>query len=199
MKTRKIVDTRLVFKVSSMLVLLYGPSCVGKTSLIRSLNQKYNWPIIPTEMTRQLRPGETEKICITADAFEEKRATGYYICENYLYGNWYGTPLHYIILAQQQADPYLLDMPIKTRYTIFASIPHLGIAVLPESRMALESRINQSGRESRRQYILDEYDNDYNPAKLSADASLICIENRNGQLEQALLELASHIVRSLEA
>lgn len=182
-----------------MLVLIYGPSCVGKTSLIRSLNQKYSWPIIPTEMTRQARPGETEKVCITSAEFESNRAAGHYLCENYLYGNWYGTPFHHIDLAQQRGEPYLLDMPIKTRYTIFANISHLGIAILPESRMALESRIKQSGREARMQYILDEYDNDYDLEKLNSDASLICIENRTEHFEQALTELSSHILRSLEA
>lgn len=182
-----------------MLVLLYGPSCVGKTSLIRGLNHKHGWPIVPTEMTREVRPNETEKIYVSLDEFKAKRDREYFLCDNYLYGNWYGTPFHCIVAAQQQNIPYLLDMPIKSRYTAFASIPHLGIVVLPESRPALVDRINQSVRESRMQHILDEYDNDYNAVRLDADSSLIRIKNHSGLLEQALSELSVHVLNSLGA
>jgi guanylate kinase len=84
-----------------MLTILFGVSCVGKSTLIQKLRNHFGWLSIPTYMTRQLRIGETEKISVSHTDFIEMEHRNFFICVNNIYGNKYGTPRKEIELSVQ--------------------------------------------------------------------------------------------------
>lgn len=173
-----------------MLVLLFGPSCTGKTTVIKQLSSLHGWSIVPTETTRTVRPGEAEKKNIDLPEFEQKKRDGYYLCCNFLFGNWYGTPLPSINSALNSVSPHLLDMPIQSRHTIFREIRHLGIVVLPESRSALLAQIKSANREERVESIMNEYDIEYAGLPHGVnDSTLLCISNHFGNIERTVGEV----------
>ncbi len=173
-----------------MLVLLFGPSCTGKTTIIRRLSSSHGWPIVPTETTRAVRSGEIEKRCIDLLEFEQRGREGHYLCSNFLFGNWYGTPLSSINLALNASEPHLLDMPIQSRYTTFREIHHLGVVVLPESKNALLAQIKSANREDRIESIMDEYDSEYaGLASVVNDSALRCVPNYFGNIERTVNEV----------
>lgn len=173
-----------------MLVLFFGPSCTGKTTVIRQLSSSYGWIIVPTETTRAVRPGETEKENIDLPEFEQKRLDGYYLCSNFLFDNWYGTPLSSINSALNSIEPHLLDMPIQSRHTIFREIHHLGVVMLPESRNTLLAQIRSANREERIESIMNEYDSEYASLPVrESDSTLRCIPNYFGNIERTVDEV----------
>src|SRR3712207_2157197 len=72
-------------------VILAGPSGVGKTTIINLLEQPASQPgalefeFVRSETTRRLRPGETAKLQISEAEYEQRRRHGEYILSNTLY------------------------------------------------------------------------------------------------------------------
>lgn len=182
-----------------MLVLLFGPSCAGKTTVIRQLSQKYGWASVPTETTRPARPGETEKTSISLEEFEKRRLNGHYLCCNCLFGNWYGTPLPSINIALESNEPYLLDMPLQSRQTVFREIRHLGIVILPESRNALHAQIKSANRKERTESVMNEYDAEYASLSLTEqDSTFRFIFNNFGNIQRTVGEVHQSISQVLQ-
>jgi guanylate kinase len=144
-----------------MLVLLFGVSCVGKTSLIQNLKNNFGWLSIHTYMTREIRLGETEKISVTNDDFIQMDIQKYFMCTNEIFGNKYGTPKNEIEIAVKDNNRYwILDFPISRRH-IFQGYNYIPVIVLASNKEQLIDQINKSNRSDRLTHILKEYDDHY--------------------------------------
>src|SRR5204863_9792531 len=82
----------------AMLVIISGPSGVGKDTIIQALRERPRDPdyhYVVTCTTRARRPGEIDEVSyhfMTPEAFHELNTAGGLLEANEVHGNWYGTP-----------------------------------------------------------------------------------------------------------
>ena len=172
-----------------MLVLLFGVSCVGKSTLINELIDGFGWRYIPTYMTRPLRKDEIGKVSISKSQFNELKVAGYFVTVNDLFGNLYGTPLREVREAVNDiTSRWILDFPISRRH-LLDNYPHIGIVVLPESIEQLTEQVRSVGREERLTDILEDYNRHYahyqEQHRLQEPRTFVIVNSRNKQTEAA--------------
>jgi guanylate kinase len=82
----------------AMLVIISGPSGVGKDTIIDALRRRPHDPeyhYVVTCTTRAMRPGEVDGVdyhFLSAATFAAQRAAGEFLEATRNYKNWYGTP-----------------------------------------------------------------------------------------------------------
>ena len=82
----------------AMLIIISGPSGVGKDTIIDALRLRRHEPeyhYVVTCTTRAMRPGEADGIdyhFLDKATFAAQRAAGEFLEANQVHGNWYGTP-----------------------------------------------------------------------------------------------------------
>ena len=82
----------------AMLVIISGPSGVGKDTIIDALRRRHHDPeyhYVVTCTTRAKRPGEVDGIdyhFLDRATFAARRRAGEFLEANDVHGNWYGTP-----------------------------------------------------------------------------------------------------------
>jgi len=82
----------------AMLVIISGPSGVGKDTIIDALKLRPHDPdyhYVVTCTTRAMRPGEVDGrdyTFIDRETFAAQRVAGEFLEANEVHGNWYGTP-----------------------------------------------------------------------------------------------------------
>ncbi|MEK7140369.1 MAG: orotidine-5'-phosphate decarboxylase [Patescibacteria group bacterium] len=150
----KSMQSALNFERSrSKFLLLLGVSGVGKSTLIgelRKIDERFVY--ISPFMTRELRPGETDKIPITMEQMSEMEAAGKFLVVNDLYDARYATPREPVERAFTEGKFPLLDWPI-TRFSVMSqSFPGrlFSVYIEPQSREMLRARLadgrDQDGR-----------------------------------------------------
>ena len=151
-----------------MLTVLYGPSCVGKTTLINILVNRYQWKPINCYLTRDLRSDDVARISITPELFHEKEIRGEFQCVNHQFQSSYGTPRDELINATTiSQDSYILDFMLKN-YAQLEDLEHTKILILPETRDTLKSQIIAANRKDRESEILLDLDDNYSEEKILA-------------------------------
>lgn len=131
-------------------LLLLGVSGVGKSTIINKLRKidsrfKYISPYI----TRTLRNGEVDKICVTDNVMDEMDRNGEFLIVNKKYGIRYATPLKPIVEALSGACFPVLDWPIN-RLNIMTRSFNGRISVVyltPPSMEELERRLSKDSRD----------------------------------------------------
>jgi guanylate kinase len=149
-----------------MLTVLYGPSCVGKTTLINRLITDYSWKPISCYLTRTIRPSDVGRVEITREKFQELENDEYFHCVNHHFETSYGTPKHELTNAENcKTNVYILDFMIKN-YSQLEVFEHDKIIILPESLEKFKSQIETSGRSDRTKDILKDLEENYNEEKI---------------------------------
>lgn len=106
-------------KALNALVVLLGPSGVGKTTLIQELLKRSDqFEYVRPYMTRPLRQGEQDKISVTEDVFSQMQKRGDFLVVNEHYGFKYGTPKTTIVDLIAQGRTPLLDYQLITIDTL---------------------------------------------------------------------------------
>ncbi len=135
------------------LIVLTGPSGVGKGTLVRSLVTRHPQLYLSiSATTRQPRPGEVDGIdyyFVTREKFEKM------IEENRLLewaeyaGNYYGTPKEPIERQIQQSKSVLLEIELVGARKIGQTFPQaLRLFILPPNLAELERRLRGRGNDS---------------------------------------------------
>ncbi|MCC7414723.1 MAG: ATP-binding cassette domain-containing protein [Epsilonproteobacteria bacterium] len=95
-------------------LLLMGPSGAGKSTLINHLKALDDRFVYVTPFTtRDLRPGEQDKIHISMEQLENLRSADKLLTINHMYGIYYATPKYSIDEALAAGRFPVLDWPIE--------------------------------------------------------------------------------------
>jgi guanylate kinase len=135
------------------LVVLTGPSGVGKGTLLRSLLERH--PEIyysVSATTRSPRPGEIDGkdyYFINRSQFEQLIAAGKFLEWAEFAGNYYGTPREPVMDQIRAGKVVVLEIELQGARQIRRSFPSaLSIFILPPSFQELEKRIRSRGQDS---------------------------------------------------
>ncbi|MBD2446862.1 guanylate kinase [Nostoc sp. FACHB-152] len=135
------------------LIVLTGPSGVGKGTLMRSLLQRHPQLYYSVSATtRSPRPGEINGknyYFIDRNKFEQLVAQGEFIEWAEFAGNYYGTPREAVLNQIHSGKLVVLEIELEGARQIRASFPNaLSIFILPPSFDELERRIRGRGQDS---------------------------------------------------
>jgi guanylate kinase len=135
------------------LIVLTGPSGVGKGTLMRSLLQRYPELYYSVSVTtRSPRDGEIDGknyYFISRNKFEQLVAQGEFLEWAEFAGNYYGTPREGVLKQIRAGKTVVLEIELEGARQIRASFPSaLSIFILPPSFEELEQRIRNRGQDS---------------------------------------------------
>jgi guanylate kinase len=135
------------------LIVLTGPSGVGKGTLMRSLLERYPELYYSVSVTtRSPRTGEIDGknyYFISGNKFEQLVAQGEFLEWAEFAGNYYGTPREGVLKQIRDGKTVVLEIELEGARQIRASFPSaLSIFILPPSFEELEERIRNRGQDS---------------------------------------------------
>jgi guanylate kinase len=127
-------------------VILVGPSGVGKSTLVELLLKKFPIMVdIITYTTRPMRPTETEGNpyhFVPNDRFEVLKSKAFFVETAVVHKNQYGTPVDQIESAWKNQKVVLMDVDVQGARTFKAKFPQsLTIFIHPPSIDVLRNRL----------------------------------------------------------
>jgi guanylate kinase len=164
----------------AMLVIVSGPSGVGKDTVIGSLCLIPTHPqrlFVVTSTTRPRRDYEVDGVhynFLSAEEFDRKRDAGGFLEANLVHGHWYGTPRDDVRAALVAGRDVILKIDVQGAAVVKQKVSDaLLVFLVPPSLEDLFSRLQSRATES-----ADELD----------------IRQRNAALELARQEDYDHVV-----
>lgn len=138
------------------LIILSGPSGVGKTTVLKQLFATCQLPLVESvsATTRPQRPGETEGksyFFISNEEFQERRSKGEFLefVEVFGRGFWYGTLKQTVTSGLEAGNWILLEVDVEGCQKVLEFYPDaITIFIHPGSREELERRLRNRGTES---------------------------------------------------
>lgn len=135
------------------LIVLTGPSGVGKGTLLRRLLQRHPELYLSISVTtRSPRPGEVDGqhySFIQRDEFDEMIAQNELLEWAEFAGNYYGTPRRAVETHIQNGEWVILEIELLGARQIRANFPNaFQIFLLPPSLAELERRVRDRGHDS---------------------------------------------------
>jgi guanylate kinase len=139
----------------SMLIILSGPSGVGKDTIIEALKrlpERRDDHYVVTCTTRARRPGEIDGVSyhfLTPDRFAELRDAGEFLEANEVHGHWYGTPRDQVRDALAAGRDVILKIDVQGAQVVKETVPEaLLIFLVPPSLEDLFHRLRSRATES---------------------------------------------------
>ncbi len=149
------VDRRVDGAPGALLVILSGPSGVGKDTIITALQARRRQPdyhYVVTCTTRGPRPGEVDGLSyrfVSAETFHALRDAGELLESAEVHGNWYGTPRDDVRQALVAGFDVILKIDVQGARTVKELVPEaLLIFLVPPSLEALFERLRARATES---------------------------------------------------
>ena len=187
----------------AMLVIVSGPSGVGKDTVISSLC------LVPTEperyfvvtcTTRPRREYEVDGVhyhFLSPEEFEDKRAEAGFLEANLVHGHWYGTPRDEVRAALAAGRDAILKIDVQGAAVVKQKVPEaLLVFLVPPSLEDLFSRLQSRATES-----ADELDVRQRNAALElsrADDYDYVVPNETGQVAKTAARI-DEIIRAEKA
>jgi guanylate kinase len=151
-------DGREPGAVSPMLVIISGPSGVGKDTIIAALQKRGHRPdyrYVVTCTTRPRRPGETDGVSynfVSVAEFLRLRDEDELLEANEVHGHWYGTPKAGVRAALANGQHAILKIDVQGARVVKGCVPEaLLIFVVPPSMDTLVEHLKARRTESAEQ------------------------------------------------
>jgi guanylate kinase len=148
-----------------MLVIISGPSGVGKDTIIEALQQRDHRPAyhyVVTCTTRGRRPNEVDGVSynfVSLAEFMALRDAGELLEANEVHGNWYGTPRAGVRAALAGGQHAILKIDVQGARVVKACAPEaLLIFVVPPSLDTLVEHLKARRTESAEQLEIRQRD-----------------------------------------
>jgi guanylate kinase len=148
-------ETAAVGAPGAMIVIISGPSGVGKDTIIRWLKAREASPqrhFVVTYKTRAPRAGEVEGLdyqFVDVEEFRRLMADGQLLEASEVHGHWSGTPRDQVERALAEGRDAILKIDVQGAEKIKTLVPGaLRIFVAPPSEEVREERIVGRGTES---------------------------------------------------
>jgi guanylate kinase len=139
-------------KHSGLLIILCGPSGVGKSTISRDLSEKYSVSYIVSATTRHKRDGDDkgkEYQHISKDEFFRRLEADEFLEYAQNYDDYYGTPKHPALDLLAQGKDILLEIDVQGALQVRYQYPQcLAIFILPPDEPTLLHRLQARNRES---------------------------------------------------
>ena len=137
---------------SGVLVVLSGPSGVGKTAISEKVIERGNYVRAITATTRSPRDGEQDGVdyhFLGREAFEQRIGEGGFLEYAEVHGNLYGSPRADIEKQQQQARAVLLLIDVQGAETLRQQdVDALHVFLEPPGLEELQRRLADRGDET---------------------------------------------------
>jgi guanylate kinase len=150
---------------SPMLVIISGPSGVGKDTIIEALQKRGHRPEyhnVVTCTTRSRRPKEIDRVSynfMSLEEFAALRDRGQLLEANEVHGNWYGTPRDGVRAALARGRHAILKIDVQGARVVKAAIPEaLLVFVVPPSVETLVEHLKARRTESPEQLAIRQRD-----------------------------------------
>ncbi|MCB0973763.1 MAG: guanylate kinase [Actinobacteria bacterium] len=144
--------------IPGRLLLIAGPSGVGKGTLVRTLIDRHpNIWVSISATTRQPRPGEVDGVdylFLTPDEFEATSSQAGFLEAFEVFGNWYGTPRAPVVEKLRDGRDVLLEIDTLGALAVqeFAAtdedITSISVFVRAPSRSEQERRLRERGTDA---------------------------------------------------
>ncbi|MGZ6340572.1 MAG: guanylate kinase [Candidatus Limnocylindrales bacterium] len=138
-----------------MLVIISGPSGVGKDTIIEALHRRSHRPpyhYVVTCTTRTRRPGEIDGVSynfMTVEEFLALREAGELLEANLVHGHWYGTPRVGVREALARGQHAILKIDVQGAQVVKGCVPDaLLVFVVPPSMETLFQHLKARRTES---------------------------------------------------
>ena len=145
----------------AQLVIISGPSGVGKDTIIEALRDRPRDPdyhYVVTCTTRPPRPGEVDGTSyhfLDRERFLELRDTGALLEANEVHGNWYGTPRQEVREALAEGHDVILKIDVQGAQQVKERVDEaLLIFIVPPSMETLVGRLRARATESADEFEL---------------------------------------------
>jgi guanylate kinase len=140
-------------KVKGLLIVVTGPSAVGKGTICQALRQETpNLHFSVSCTTRAMRPGEQEGreyFFVSEEEFQRRIQAGELLEWAKVYANYYGTPRQYVDQMIDAGHDIILDIDMQGARRVREMYPgSVFVFVIPPSMDALQQRIRGRGTES---------------------------------------------------
>ena len=139
----------------ALLVIISGPSGVGKDTIIDALRSRSHDPdyhYVVTCTTRAVRPGEADGVdyhFLDRATFVAQRAAGEFLEANEVHGNWYGTPRSQVREALAAGRDVILKIDVQGAQVVKGKVPGaLLIFLIPPSLEDLFQRLRSRATET---------------------------------------------------
>ena len=176
----EMVEASIEGAPGAMVIIVSGPSGVGKDTVISSLCLVPTQPerfFVITSTTRPRREYEVDGVhynFVTQEEFERRNAAGGFLEANYVHGHWYGTPRDQVRAALLGGRDAILKIDVQGAAVVKQKVPEaLLVFLVPPSLEDLFSRLQSRATET-----ADELD----------------IRQRNAALELARQDDYDHVV-----
>lgn len=182
-----------------MLVVLLGPSGVGKTAAIERLLQKYNWTPLISLVTRPPRKGDTFKVSISDDSYNMLRDIGKLWSDMCQGGYRYALLRSEVEMAVHSKQVFIVDFSLESWKMYFSNLKHVSVYLTAESQEALILRLKKADREDRMESSLqsaEELEDWF--SKHGADTGTVRVANITDQLDNAVLSIAAAVQERLK-
>jgi guanylate kinase len=140
-------------KHHGFLIVLCGPSGVGKSTISRRLSETVNVNYIVSATTRTHREGEEDEgkkyDHISRDEFFRRLDAGEFLEYAQVYNDYYGTPKHPALDLLASGKDILLEIDVQGALQVRFQYPEaLTIFILPPDEPTLLHRLKARGRDS---------------------------------------------------
>jgi guanylate kinase len=178
----------------AQLVIISGPSGVGKDTIMSALRELHRTPdyhYVVTCTTRPRRPGEIDDVSyhfLSKRQFLAMRDAGGFLEANEVHGNWYGTPRAEVRQALVSGKHVILKIDVQGAQMVKERVADaLLIFVVPPSLEALFQRLKARATESADELELRQRNAALELAR--QDDYDYIVENRDGEVEKTAAQI----------